>query len=32
MRPWWALGGEVLRGFLKTYQRAFNLVMAALLV
>jgi threonine/homoserine/homoserine lactone efflux protein len=28
----WAFGGEVLRSFLKTYQRAFNLAMAALLV
>jgi cysteine/O-acetylserine efflux protein len=28
----WALGGGVLRNFLKTYQRPFNLLMAALLV
>ena len=28
----WALGGGLLRNFLKTYQRPFNLVMAALLV
>jgi len=28
----WALGGGILRNFIKTYQRPFNLVMAALLI